>query len=279
MNDIPLPVASGFVGVAGARLYYEVFGAGQPLVLLHAGWLDRRVWDAQIPALADRFQVIRYDLRGFGRSTMPDAPYSDVQDLHALLHRLGVARATLVGLSLGGTLAIDFVLAYPALVAGLVLVGPGLRGYSPSPEDDTTDRTAAMIQAVRSGDREGALDLFVELWVDGPDRLAAPALRQRVRAMAAEYRFAHIDQGAPAPIQPPSAIERLSSIRAPTLLVAGACDQSAILEIVGLLEVEIPGACRVLIPDAAHLVNLEQPERFNQLLLEFLGSVPANAPT
>ncbi|HEU4329146.1 MAG TPA: alpha/beta fold hydrolase [Roseiflexaceae bacterium] len=270
MDDIPLPVASGFAGIEGARLYYEVFGAGQPLVLLHAGWLDRRIWDPQIPALASRFLVIRYDLRGFGRSTMPDAPYSDVQDLRALLGALDVGRATLVGLSLGGTVAIDFALANPAMVAGLALVGPGLRGYSPSPEDDSTDRTAAMIQAVRAGDREGALDLFVELWVDGPDRQAAPELRLHVRSMAAEYSFAHLVEGAPAPIALPSAIERLSSIRAPTLLVAGTADQAAILEIVGLLEVEIPGARRVLIPDAAHLVNLEQPERFNQVLLEFL---------
>ncbi|GAB4194023.1 MAG: alpha/beta hydrolase [Roseiflexaceae bacterium] len=275
MADFPLPAASGFARVEGARLYYEVFGAGQPLVLLHAGWLDRRVWEPQIPALAGRFQVVRYDLRGFGRSTMPDAPYSDVQDLHALLRALGIDRATLVGLSLGGTVAIDFALANPHMVTGLVLVGPGLRGYSPSPEDETTDRTAAMIQAVRSGDREGALDLFVELWVDGPERQAAPELRQHVRAIAAEYSFAHIIEGAPSPVMSPSAIERLSSIHAPTLLVTGAADQPAILEITGLLEVEIPGARRVLIPDAAHLVNLEQPERFNELLLGFLGGLEA----
>lgn len=272
MADLLSPVASGFAAVEGAQLYYEVFGAGPPLVLLHAGWLDRRVWDAQIADLAGRFTLLRYDLRGFGRSSLPRQPYSDVQDLYGLLAALRIGRAALVGLSLGGMLAIDFALANPAMVSALVLAGAGLRGFTPSPEDEATARTAAMLEAVRAGQRERALDLFVELWVDGPGRQAAPAVRDLVRAIAADYTFAHLAPGAPPPAQVPSAIERLASIRAPTLVLVGEHDQPQIQEIAGLLEVEIAGARRVLLPGAAHLPNLEQPALFNRAVLEFLGA-------
>ena len=272
MTEPLVSPVSGFALVEGAQLYYEVAGSGPPLVLLHGGWLDRRVWDAQIPALAQRFRVIRYDLRGFGRSDLPPRPYSDVQDLYGLLSALRVERAALVGLSLGGMLAIDFALANPATVAALVLVGPGLRGFTPSPEDEATARTTAMLEAVQADDRARALDLFVELWVDGPGRQAAPEARRLARSIAADYSFAHLAPGAPQPFQTPSAIERLATIRAPTLILTGAHDQPQIQEIAGLLEVEIPRARRVLIPGAAHLPNLEQPALFNQAVLQFLTS-------
>jgi pimeloyl-ACP methyl ester carboxylesterase len=270
MAESAVPAESGFAQVEGAQLYYEVAGSGPPLVLLHGGWLDRRIWDAQVPALARRFRVIRYDLRGFGRSNLPPQPYSDVQDLFGLLGALRVGRAALAGLSLGGMVAIDFALANPAMVAALVLVGPGLRGFTPSPEDESTARTVAMIEAVQAEDRDHALDLFVELWVDGPGRQAAPEARRLARSIAADYSFAHLAPGAPQPSQTPSAIERLATIRAPALILTGAHDQPQIQEIAGLLEVELPRARRVLIPGAAHMPNLEQPALFNQAVLEFL---------
>src|SRR5262245_39438437 len=111
---------SGFVDVNGAELYYEMAGAGQALVLLHGGLLDRRMWDGQFEVFAVRYQVIRYDARGYGRSELLDAPYKHAEDLYGLLRALGIERAALIGLSLGGMIAVDFTLEHPKMVSRLI---------------------------------------------------------------------------------------------------------------------------------------------------------------
>ena len=120
--------ASAFVEVNGARLYYEDSGNGETLVLIHAGIADSRMWEGQLAAFARCYRVIRYDMRGFGRSEMGEGPYAHHRDLHALLDALGVERAHLVGCSMGGRTAIDFTLEYPARVRSLVLVGSAIGG-------------------------------------------------------------------------------------------------------------------------------------------------------
>ena len=102
--------ASGFAEVNGTRLYYETAGRGLEVVLIHGGLVDSRLWDAQVGPLSKRFRVVRYDLRGFGRSAAADGPFSHLEDLRALLDFLKIERASLVGLSLGGIIAADFAL-------------------------------------------------------------------------------------------------------------------------------------------------------------------------
>jgi pimeloyl-ACP methyl ester carboxylesterase len=123
---VPVPaqggeVTSGIAEVNGTKLYYEVVGEGQPLVLVHAGSFDRRIWDEQFTAFADHYKVIRYDVRGHGKSALPTKPYSDTEDLYRLLQWLHVEKAHLVGLSLGGRIIIDFTLAHPEMVGTLIL--------------------------------------------------------------------------------------------------------------------------------------------------------------
>src|SRR5438270_10481819 len=112
MPEVRKPV-TGFADVNGSRLYYEMMGEGHPLVLIHGGYMDRRMWDDQFAAFAEHYQVIRYDVRGFGKTELPQAPYSDRQDLYDLLQALGVTKTLLLGLSLGGEVAIDFTLEHP----------------------------------------------------------------------------------------------------------------------------------------------------------------------
>ena len=113
---------TGFAEINGARMYYEVAGAGATVTLIHAGIADTRMWDAQFAALAGRYRVIRYDQRGYGQTTAPTMPFSRVDDLEALLDQLGVERTALIGCSMGGTLALDYTLTHPEQVTALVTI-------------------------------------------------------------------------------------------------------------------------------------------------------------
>jgi pimeloyl-ACP methyl ester carboxylesterase len=161
---LTVPAAAGaqvITGTSSAGLFYEVSGAGDPVVLIHAFSVDRRMWAPQIAALERRFRVVRYDLRGHGNSAAPSTPYSAHDDLRSVLDALGITRATLVGLSAGSTLAIDFAIAYANRVERLVLASPGLNGFVPSPP---LTWTQPVFQAAGKGDAEGA----ARLWADTP---------------------------------------------------------------------------------------------------------------
>jgi len=120
---------TGFVETNGTTLYYEMKGKGHPLVLVHGGYMDRRMWDDQFSIFSQNYQVIRYDIRGFGKSALPQVPYADWQDLFNLLTFLEVEKTYLLGLSLGGVIALDFTLMYPEMVDAIILVGPPVPGY------------------------------------------------------------------------------------------------------------------------------------------------------
>jgi len=266
--DIPAPV-SGFADVDGGRLYYETAGAGRPLVLLHAGIADSRMWDAQMAVFASHYQVIRYDQRGYGLSSVPDAPYAPVRDLQQLLHYLGVGAALLVGLSGGGLLALDFALEYPEMVDAMVVTAPGLSGFQWSPALEAQGRQLAA--TLERGDVPAAVDLWLALWVDGPAAPAGradPAVRERMRELLTDLFSRRRDAGEPRLLEPP-AIGRLAAIPCPTLIVVGDQDVPDILRITELLQARIPGARRVVLPNVAHMVNLERPAEFNALVLDF----------
>jgi len=265
-------VATGSVPVDGARLWYEEAGEGPPLVLLNAGIADSRMWDRQLPALAERFRTIRYDARGAGRSDPARGSYSPRADLVALLDALGIGRAHLVGLSLGGAVALDAALEFPDRVASLVLAGARPSGLPSS--DRLLAAWAAVGAAAAAGDLDRANELELALWVDGPRRSPQqvdPAVRELVRAMNGAL-LAGPDEGEPRPLDPP-AVGRLAEVGAPTLVLAGDADQPDVLAAADLLAREIPGARKVLIADAAHLPNLERPAQSNRLVLDFLAGV------
>jgi len=269
-------VSTGFVAeVNGAQLGYEMAGAGQPLVLLHSGLADSRMWDSQFEAFARQYRVIRYDLRGYGRSTLPPEPFSHRADLAALLGFLEVERAILVGSSLGGQVAIDFTLDHPELVAALVTVGAGISGSEPS---DWLRRLWEEIDALaEQGDTAGAVELELRLWVDGPARTPEQVdsgVRELIRQTNSANMAREAEQ-ALAPSQPldPPALNRLGEIRAPTLVVVGALDIADKLAQADQLAAGIAGAHKVVMPGTAHLPSLEQPERFNRILLAFLNDL------
>jgi pimeloyl-ACP methyl ester carboxylesterase len=258
--------ASGFAEVNGTRLWYETAGKGSTVVLVHGGLVDSRLWDDQVKEVSKRHRVVRYDLRGYGKSAAPTADFSPVEDLRALLAFLKIERATVVGLSLGGIIAADFALEHPRMTEGLVLVGAGLRGDKQPPDPKS-------MEAYRASVREGA-EKFAELALESPLFAGVkekPRAHARLREMllanapALQHLFANRLK-----YPEPETINRLGDIRVPTLVVVGDRDGPNLLNIADTLHAKIPGARKSIIRNASHHPPVETPQEFNRVLLDFL---------
>jgi len=271
------PSSTGFAAVNGAQIYYEIAGSGHPLVLVHAGIADRRMWDTQFPVFAQHYRVIRYDMRGFGQTAMVAGPFAHHDDLHGLLTSLGVERAYLIGCSKGGSTIIDFALEHPEMVDALVPVGsaPGGTEFSGDPPKQWEEMTAAF----KKGDLWRTSELEVQIWVDGPTRTpdqVDPAIRDLVRemnmiALATESAKLGSEQA----LEPP-AINRLDEIRAPMLAIVGDLDDPNIVAAPDMMTQRIAGAQKAIITGTAHLPNMERPDEFNRIVLDFLKGIDAS---
>jgi 2-hydroxy-6-oxonona-2,4-dienedioate hydrolase len=265
-----------FAEVDGASLYYEVAGLGEPLVLVHAGIADRRMWDEQLGAFAERHKVIRYDMRGFGRSETPEgAPFSHQDDLRGLLDSLHIERAGFVGCSIGAKIVLDFTLDQPGRARALVLVCPAVSGFES--DEEPPDEWEELVKADEAGDLERVSELEVRIWADGPYRgpeQVDPTVRDLVWEMNLIALQNEADLGEERPVDPP-AVERLAEIRFPVLVVAGERDRPEVNARADLLTRSIPHAQKVVVAETAHVPNMEKPEEFNRVVLEFLDEAGA----
>ena len=262
---------SGTIAVDGGRLWYEAAGEGAPVVLLHGGLWDSRMWEDQFEPLAERCRVVRYDLRGYGRSSRPEGSYSHSDDLKAVLDHLGIERASLVGLSLGAAIAIDFTLEHPDRVHALVLAAPGLGGYEWSA--DLEKRYAPAEAALEKGEIERAAELELAIWTKRSRTKGEDHRDVRMREIAKEN--AHqvaLDPALRQKLDPP-AIGRLGEIKAPTLVISGDKDLPDVKKIAALLLAGIPDARRAVMQGADHVVNMRRPADFTARLLGFLDQV------
>ncbi len=260
--------ASGFVEASGGgRLGYEVKGEGTPIVLLHDGLVSSAGWDRPFDVFAKSFRAIRYDRRGFGRSAPPKGPYSDVDDLQAIVETLKVGRAVLVGCSNGSRLAVDYTLAHPDRVEALVLVGPVVSGLPYS--EHFLRRGLANFRPMF---QEKSREKLIEAWVQDPYLTASrnPEAQARLRELLTKN---------PGPLtvnfpesRPPErpAVGRLAEIHVPTLIVVGAADIPDVHSHAGALEAGIHDARRIVLPGAGHLAQLDKPEELDREILLFL---------
>lgn len=261
-------MTSGLAEVNGTRLFYEAAGKGRNVVLVHGGLVDSRLWDEQFREFAKHYRVIRYDLRGFGRSAFPVEPFSHVDDLYALLKYLKVERCSLVGLSLGSMIAADFTLEHPDMVDRLILTAPGLRG-STAPRNE---KARAVYKLAETEGRDKAIDAWMEneFFVTGKQN--SPAYEERMRAMLRD----NYKTWGPTPTQivwnwpKQQTMERLGNIRAPTLVIIGDRDAPGILVNAEAYRSKIPGAQTVVMTNVSHHLVLEKPREYNRLVLRFL---------
>lgn len=257
--------------INGVDLAFDEAGSGPPLLLIHAGIVDRRMWDDVLPALAERFRVIRFDLRGYGDTPLPSGAFSYGADVVELLRALGIQRCSIVGVSMGGHVAIDVAIAHPELVDRLIVVASGIDGW-----EHGAGMRALWAEEEAAWDR-GDLDevawINVRGWLDGPSRGpdAVPGeLRQRVFEMqrrALDYDNDDAKGGWLAE----SRRARLGDVRAPTLVLVGELDQPDFGEIGRVLATEIPGARFQELPGVAHLPPMEDPAGFTRVVLDFLS--------
>ncbi|MBC8161862.1 MAG: alpha/beta fold hydrolase [Roseiflexaceae bacterium] len=264
----------GWLPVDGGHLYYETVGTGSALVFVHAGIADCRMWDAQFHVFAQHGHVVRYDIRGYGQSTFSDTPFAHRTDLLALLSQLNIDQATLLGVSLGGNIVLETALIAPARVKTLIVAtsAPGGYQFTGNPPPKWSARAVAQ----EAGDWELAAELDVQLWLDGPRRTPGQVdahLRDTVREMdcIALQRAAERDYLLQ-PFEPPT-IERLRDINVPTLVIAGELDEPNILAACHVLSERIPKAQLMTMQGTAHLPNMEQPDTFNRIVLDFLQTI------
>jgi 3-oxoadipate enol-lactonase len=256
-------------------LYSEVAGDGPELVLLHEGICDSRMWDPQWEKLTRSHRVLRFDFRGFGRTPLEPGPFASARDVIELMEHHGFVRASLVGVSLGGRVALEIALAVPERVAALVLVGSGLVGH------DWSEEMIAIWEeeeaALRAGDLDRAVEISLRTWVDGPRRQPGdvdPGVRARVAEM--QRRALELQQAAgedEEELLVEDVAQRLGEIEAPTLVLIGAEDQPDLHAIAERLAREIPGARLETIADTAHVPSMERPDEFDRLVFGFLEEV------
>lgn len=243
------------------QIYYEVSGSGESIVFIHGFTLDHRMWQPQVEFFSRNYQVITYDARGFGKSSIPTGPYSHDDDLHALLEHLGTERAHIVGLSMGGRIATNFTLAYPDEVRSLTLMDSALDGYK-----STVDWNMHAKNVGIEGAKENWLnhEVFMET-------RKHPKVVVTLRPIIEDYsgwHWLHKDIQQPADSH---ARTRLNEITAPTLIIVGEKDLAYFHDIATVIEAGIAESRKVIVPDAGHMVNMEKPVAVNTLLVEFIA--------
>ena len=262
-----------FAEVDGVQLAYDLTGDGPPVVLLHAGIVDRRMWDDVVPLLSDSYRLLRYDARGFGESSRPpDGPFARWEDLFAVMDSAGVARAHLVGVSQGAETALDATLTAPERVDHLVVCGSGLRGWNFREELEA--RWQAEVVAWERGDLDGCAEESMRTWFDGPSRSPQdvdPDVRHRAWEMQRLAIDLENDDAQARGPEPPST-GRLGQVSAATLVAVGELDQQDMIAIAEKLAAGIPGARHEVLPGVAHLPPMERPNEFARLLRDFLAA-------
>lgn len=262
----------GFAAVNGVKLHYQITGVGASVVLVHSGITDSRSWEPQLPAFTKKYRVLSYDMRGFGQSDIAHGKYSSSEDLAGVMSAAGIGPAALLGVSVGGSAVLDTALQHPEMVTALILVGSGISGRKHSTAyDQMIDEIDELV--VEKG-LDAAIDREMEVWLYGRGRTAAdvdPQLRAAVREMDFYNSARYPPDAEPQRIQPP-AVGRLSEIRVPTLVIVGDRDVDDVRDAAEELQRGIPGARLVVMPGVAHVPNMEQPEEFNRIVLDFLES-------
>ena len=268
---------SGYVNIDNAKLYYEVAGVGASLVMVHAGVADSRQWNNEFAYFSQSNQVIRYDMRGYGKSEPVNGEFSHMSDLVSLLYALGIHEPIfIIGCSMGGSLALDFALTYPSRAKALVLVDSGPSGLEldvPAPS-----KFADAEKAFESGDLDLLAEIETQIWFDGTGRTPEqvnPTMRKLLYEMnhlALSHEAKGLGKRLPNTETP--AFDRLESLNIPVLIIVGSHDTPYILAAADYMKEKVKFANKIIIEDAAHLPNMDQPQEFQRVVEKFLSSRP-----
>lgn len=272
----------GFAPVPGGRLYFERAGTGPALVLIHSAFLDSREWDPQMESFARTHTVVRYDVRGHGRSEGERAGVSDGEDLTALLNYLGLRQAFVLGNSNGARIAAEFAAGFPDRTRGLILVAGNPHDLDATPEEearfmDSMDQEQRLLELMQGGRKHEAIELILDIWAPRvPD-----VERDRLRGITADNydRFVQFMTSTEPPGRPPAypVQSRLREGGIPMLSIAGAHDNPALNMMMSRFAQEVPSARFYRLAGGDHTPSLSARAEFETLVLEFLARVETGA--
>jgi 3-oxoadipate enol-lactonase len=273
-----MPRLDTFIDVPGGRLKVVAEGEGPPIVLVHSAVVDMRSWVGLVPLLVGAdYRVITYDTRGYGESTTEDVAFSNRADLLAVMDACGAGRAAVVGNSRGAMIALDTLLESPERFVAYAWVGGGIGGYEggePSPAELAIFEEADRLES--AGDADALLDLELRVWLAGvgqsPTRVPQALREAFLRMDGPLLQPGHVF-GKPIPLEP-NAAGRLGEVKVPTLVVVGALDTSGTRASAAHLSTSVEGARFVTVPDVAHMVGMEAPDRLADLIVELLAPLP-----
>ncbi|HJQ14746.1 MAG TPA: alpha/beta hydrolase [Anaerolineales bacterium] len=271
-----LQAKSGFLNVSNARIYYEMAGQGTPFVMIHAGVADSRQWNNEFEFFARKYQVVRYDMRGYGKSEPVEGEFNHLEDVVGVLNALGVQEPVVImGCSMGGGIAMDFALTNPSKVSALIMVGSAPSGLEL--DVPTPAKFADAEKAFEAGDLDLVGEIETQIWFDGsgrtPDQVNQ-AMRKLVYGMnrqALAHEVKNLGKRLPNTQTP--VFDRLGDLKIPVLIVVGRHDTPYILAAADYMVERIPSAKKVVIEDAAHLPNLDHPDEFQAHVENFLESL------
>src|SRR5215210_7714400 len=270
-----------WIDVPGGRLAAQDEGEGPPVLLVHSAVVNRRSWNGVVPRLVEAgYRVLRFDMRGFGESTTDEVEYAPHEDVVAVLDHFGVGRAAVAGNSMGAAFTLDAVLESPDRFVALVWVGGGIGGYNKEPASSEDELFTAEGEAEDAKDWDLAAELDTRIWMDGwrdgvnePATRVDPQVRASMKAMDRELLEPGRVYGEFKRPAPP-AIERLETVAVPTLIVIGTLDTGGTRSSAEILAERVPGARIERMPEVAHIIGMEQPDKLVALIVEHLAPLP-----
>jgi len=274
-------IKNGYANVNGTSLYYEVAGQGEPIVFVHGNFGDRRHWDYQFEPLSKNFKVLRYDVRGYGKSALPkpDETYYDTGDLKALLEYLNIKKAHICGVSMGSGIIVDFALEYPEMCLSIIPTGPWANGFGAgeysSPAADSL--FAVMGKTIAIAKEKGSKEATDYFWkgnnVMSPTANKSKSTLDSLLKMGYDYSYwGFLNQNKRSNISP-TAIGRLKEITIPALIITSEYDADACKEIAEIMDNDIPNSTKISISGAGHLMNMDKPEEFNKAISNFINNL------
>lgn len=269
-------IKAGYASINHAQIYYEMAGKGTPFVMIHAGVADSRQWNNEFSYFAQNYQVVRYDMRGYGRSEPVDGEFSHMGDLVSLLDILGLHEPLIImGCSMGGGLAMDFALASPSRVKALIMVDAGPSGLELDVE--TPSKFADAEKAFNAGNLDLVAEIETQIWFDGMDRTSEQVnqpmrkLLYEMDRLALSHEMTQLGKRLPDTETP--AFDRLQDLAMPVLIIVGTHDTPYILAAAEYMSKNIQSSRMIRIEDAAHLPNMDHPRAFQSAVSSFLESL------
>ena len=264
-----------FVSVDDYKIYVEETGKGDPIILLHGGLLDHRMWRKQVDDLSKSFRVITVDMPGHGQTINGDSTIMFNRVLLKIIDTLKIDKASLIGLSLGGVAATDFAISHPDKCDKVILAAPGLVGWDFKQDSVLARQDEDRSKAFATKDTLGFVESFVQSWTDGPQR-SPDQVNSEVRDSVKHWVYENIKRHQfrhwPGFTENPPASEVLDSIKSPVLIIVGNIDMKDIVMITSLMESKFPDVRKITFDRVAHMVNLENPIQFNEEVKNFLIS-------